>query len=84
MFLQCSADTVVRSVRFIWSETSVLPQGSSGTGQFQDWTGGYAAGLSKQDVYPREHLLKSSSSVALNFKLHTSRHNFFCFLPRTA
>lgn len=38
------------SVRFILLKTQVLPQGSSGTGQFLDWTDGYAAGLSKQDV----------------------------------
>lgn len=38
------------SVRFILFKTQVLPQGSSGTGQFLDWTDGYAAGLSKQDV----------------------------------
>lgn len=44
-------DTAVRTVRFIWFETRVLPQGSNGTGQFQDLTGGYAAGISKQDVY---------------------------------
>lgn len=43
-------DTAV-TVRFILFETRVLPQGSSGTGQFRDWTGGYAAGVSKQDVY---------------------------------
>lgn len=44
-------DTAVGTVRFILFETHVLPQGSSGTGQFQDWTGDYAAGISKQDVY---------------------------------
>lgn len=43
-------DTAMRTVRFILFETHVLPQGSSGTRQFQDWAGGYAAGLSKQDV----------------------------------
>lgn len=44
-------DAAVRTVRLILFETRVLPQGSSGTGQIQDWTGGYAAGVSKQDVY---------------------------------
>ncbi len=43
--------SLVRTVRFILLETRVLPQGSSGTGQFLDWTGGYTAGISKQDVY---------------------------------
>ena len=44
------------SVRFIFSETYVLPQGSSGKGQFQDWTGGYAAeGISKH-VYGQRGL----------------------------
>lgn len=28
-------------------DTQILPRGSSGTGQFQDWTGGFAAGISK-------------------------------------
>lgn len=44
-------DTTVQTVRFILLETHVLPQDSSGTGQFRDWTGGNAAGISKQDVY---------------------------------
>lgn len=44
-------DTAVRTVRFVLLETHVLPQGSSGTGQYQDRSGGYAAGTSKQDVY---------------------------------
>lgn len=36
-------------VYFVW-KTHVLPQGSSGTGQFQDWTDDDAAGISKDDI----------------------------------
>lgn len=61
-------DTAVSTVRFILSQTHVLPQGSSGTGQFQDWTGSYAAGRSKQDVYKQSKL----SSAWFSFLLRSS------------
>lgn len=59
----------VKTVSFILSETRVLPQGSSGTGQFQDWTGGYAADISKHGCLNRRSdgpLALPSSTVAKN------------------
>lgn len=55
-------------MRFVLFETHVLPQGSSGTGQYQGRSGGYAAGTSKQDVYGQ-----SSAPTGSHFCLKVSR-----------
>lgn len=41
----CVIYTTRRTVRVVWFERDILPQDSSGTGQFQDWIGGCAVDM---------------------------------------